>query len=199
MAQEKKDQGGIRTLDTTYALQWRKENTLTVRPTWSWSSQALILSNYGHTQVKPPHPVRSAQLNTWWQSQYYGGGPHGNTLCCNFFIFFDFFFFFRVLTGGCLYALYVRSNHKVLRGLAQSCWQSTLSSRKKKHMQGFFFPPPLQCWRQSETLSGVWSASKKSLLHWLKGCGQPIIYTLYHSALLVTTGLRGCESRHVIS
>lgn len=57
-------------------------------PSWSTSSQELILSNYGHTQVKPPHPVRSAQLNTWWQSQYYGGGPHGNTLCCNFFFFF---------------------------------------------------------------------------------------------------------------
>ena len=60
-------------------------------PSWSTSSQELILSNYGHTQVKPPHPVRSAQLNTWWQSQYYGGGPHGNTLCCNFFFFFSFF------------------------------------------------------------------------------------------------------------
>ena len=56
---------------------------------WSTSSQELRLSNYGHTQVKPPHPVRSAQLNTWWQSQYYGGGPHGNTLCCNFFFLFS--------------------------------------------------------------------------------------------------------------
>ncbi len=52
------------------------------------------LSNYGHTQLNPPHPVRSAQLNSWWQSQYYGGGPHGNTLCCNFCFFFLFFFFF---------------------------------------------------------------------------------------------------------
>ena len=58
----------------------------------------LTLSNYGHTQLNPPHPVRSAKLNSWWQSQYYGGGPHGNTLCCNFcFYFFAFFFFFSVL------------------------------------------------------------------------------------------------------
>jgi hypothetical protein len=54
----------------------------------------LLLSNYGHTQLNPPHPVRSAQLNSWWQSQYYGGGPHGNTLCCSFFTFFYFFFIF---------------------------------------------------------------------------------------------------------
>jgi hypothetical protein len=52
----------------------------------------IELLNYGHTQLNPPHPVRSAQLNSWWQSQYYGGGPHGNTLCCNF-LFFLFLFF----------------------------------------------------------------------------------------------------------
>ena len=57
-----------------------------------WIRKFLILSNYGHTQLNPPHPVRSAQLNSWWQSQYYGGGPHGNTLCCNFFVFCFFFF-----------------------------------------------------------------------------------------------------------
>jgi hypothetical protein len=49
--------------------------------------KAISLS-YGHTQLNPPHPVRSAKLNSRWQSQYYGGGPHGNTLCCSFFIFF---------------------------------------------------------------------------------------------------------------
>ena len=52
-----------------------------------WIRKFLVLSNYGHTQLNPPHPVRSAQLNSWWQSQYYGGGPHGNTLCCNFLVF----------------------------------------------------------------------------------------------------------------
>src|ERR1700729_1349856 len=49
--------------------------------------KAISLS-YGHTQLNPPHPVRSAKLNSRWQSQYYGGGPHGNTLCCSFLYFF---------------------------------------------------------------------------------------------------------------
>ena len=49
--------------------------------------KAISLS-YGHTQLNPPHPVRSAKLNSRWQSQYYGGGPHGNTLCCSFLFFF---------------------------------------------------------------------------------------------------------------
>ena len=50
-----------------------------------------LLLSYGHTQLNPPHPVRSAQLNSWWQSQYYGGGPHGNTMCCNFYFLFFYF------------------------------------------------------------------------------------------------------------
>ena len=62
-----------------------------------WIRKFLILSNYGHTQLNPPHPVRSAQLNSWWQSQYYGGGTHGNTLCCNFFIFIFFTCIFPLL------------------------------------------------------------------------------------------------------
>src|ERR1700744_2757123 len=64
------------------------------------------LSNYGHTQLNPPHPVRSAKLNSRWQSQYYGGGPHGNTLCCNFFFWpffalFCTFFCLHVSLGCC--------------------------------------------------------------------------------------------------
>lgn len=72
-------------------------------PVGTWTRNFCILSNYGHTQLNPPHPVRSAQLNSWWQSQYYGGGPHGNTLCCNFFFFFFWtlnFFFERQRWGG---------------------------------------------------------------------------------------------------
>lgn len=63
-----------------------------------WTRHFHRLSNYGHTRLNPPHPVRSAQLNSRWQSQYYGGGPHGNTLCCNFFSFSDFLFFWRETT-----------------------------------------------------------------------------------------------------
>ena len=60
--------------------------------------KAISLS-YGHTQLNPPHPVRSAKLNSRWQSQYYGGGPHGNTLCCSFFLFFfEFDFCFTLRT-----------------------------------------------------------------------------------------------------
>lgn len=70
-------------------------------PVGTWTRNFCILSNYGHTQLNPPHPVRSAQLNSWWQSQYYGGGPHGNTLCCNF-LFLFLFLLFSLLLLTCL-------------------------------------------------------------------------------------------------
>src|ERR1700733_10878395 len=73
--------------------------------------KAISLS-YGHTQLNPPHPVRSAKLNSRWQSQYYGGGPHGNTLCCSFFLCFLFFlsliFFFHSALRSLPYIYRVR-------------------------------------------------------------------------------------------
>ena len=71
-----------------------------------------ISLSYGHTQLNPPHPVRSAKLNSRWQSQYYGGGPHGNTLCCSFFLCFLFFlsliFFFHSALRSLPYIYRVR-------------------------------------------------------------------------------------------
>ena len=44
--------------------------------------------SYGHTTVKAPYPIRTAQLSTVGPDQYYGRGLRGNLRCCmSFFIF----------------------------------------------------------------------------------------------------------------
>ena len=42
---------------------------------------ALTLS-FGHTTVKAPYPIRTAQLSTVGPDQYYGRGLRGNLRCC---------------------------------------------------------------------------------------------------------------------
>ena len=79
-------------LKTDRLSQWPKLGTFVCSICYIVGDNPLPLS-YGHTQLNPPHPVRSAQLNSWWHSQYYGGGPHGNTMCCSFLFLFFFFFF----------------------------------------------------------------------------------------------------------
>ena len=80
-------------LKTDRLSQWPKLGTFVCSICYKVGDNHLPLS-YGHTQLNPPHPVRSAQLNSWWHSQYYGGGPHGNTMCCSFFLLFFYFYFY---------------------------------------------------------------------------------------------------------
>ena len=47
---------------------------------------ALTLS-FGHTTVKAPYPIRTAQLSTVGPDQYYGRGLRGNLRCCKAFFF----------------------------------------------------------------------------------------------------------------
>lgn len=83
-------------LKTDRLVQWPKLGTFVCRIWYIVGDNPLPLS-YGHTQLNPPHPVRSAQLNSWWHSQYYGGGPHGNTLCCSFLFLLFYYFNVRIL------------------------------------------------------------------------------------------------------
>ena len=54
--------------------------------------------SYGHTTVKAPYPIRTAQLSTVGPDQYYGRGLRGNLRCCMSFFFpvlRALFFFFN--------------------------------------------------------------------------------------------------------
>ena len=47
--------------------------------------------SYGHTTVKAPYPIRTAQLSTVGPDQYYGRGLRGNLRCCKAFLFLQTF------------------------------------------------------------------------------------------------------------
>ena len=38
----------------------------------------VVVSSYGHTTVKAPHPIRTAKLSTVGLDQYFGRGLQGN-------------------------------------------------------------------------------------------------------------------------
>ena len=50
--------------------------------------RCAVLSSYGHTTVKAPHPIRTAKLSTVGPDQYYGRGLRGNLMCCKALFYF---------------------------------------------------------------------------------------------------------------